>query len=1024
MAKNLTMASAVFGAGKFGQGRSGGYGSVFPAPITGNAGNADWLSYTVEFWFKTTATTQGYIIYQQQGLQYYMESSGWVTGKLGNEGIAGQSYPKNDGNWHHVAIYADGVNGQASGAQMCFIDGIILQENWPYSSAWGSANYNAFPLFIGAKDDGSMPFDGIIDELVFTLGKKYPGNFTPPAAPVANDAPNLLALYHFNGDGADSAGVAEVVPTAPAAPTNVVATVGSENGTASVAFTAPANNGGAAISSYTVTASTGQTAAGGASPIVVSGLASVATTFTVTATNSIGTGPASSASNSITPTAAPLDNFAPTFVSATTSVDGTSITITFSEALAAFTPDKSAFTLAGKTIAGINRNGAAITLTGIAPAYVFGDVVTVSYAKPATNQLRDAAGNEVASFGPVGVTNARPAPPPPGTIIKTFGTAAGSDYPDLNAAIDYANTIDCAATGQKIILKATSPVTSVNKAVGTNGNNDCYIQIQPLESLSFAALNPTGAINETVSGLKMTIGPNNSLRLGRSARVTGFIIDITTTNGIETSSLGSGSKGSLRNNIILPNAWGAIGTGNYVAMQFLDNLFIRTVACGGKFINGAWNVEARRNTFVLKAGATADMAHDGGWDWDAAAENNAYYGFSGDPIPNNFPNCSNCVTNATLSYTSLGITSDKTNPFFVGANDYRASTALIGKANYYAQSTADLRGDNRGPVADVGAIEGTPSLPFPRATVTSQAGPDGSSLTINFSYINTADSATVMLIPFDKESGAVKQGPFAATLDTVNKTGAIIIDDIIPGRYQAPSLLVANADGAIAATGTVGFEILGMDSAAEDTAVSGPATAVVWTVPAAGTMAVPSTNITVGLNGTSAATIRVTPSDSGAGGTFTPAYLDIVNGAGGTFTYTRPTAGTSTLTLTNNGNLTNPATAQFVAAAPPAQAPTISIATATASIMSGKTATLSGPVNLQGDGAGTVAVFADPQPSGTPLALGAAFVADGIHSKQATIPPGLYQFRVVATANGLTATVKTGNVRVLKLVGNFNLPSA
>ena len=89
--------------------------------------------------------------------------------------------------------------------------------------------------------------------------------------------------------------------TVPGAPTNVVGTAG--NAQVSVAFTAPASNGGAVITSYTVTASPGAiTATGTASPIVVTGLTNgTAYTFTVTATNSVGTGPASAASAAVTP---------------------------------------------------------------------------------------------------------------------------------------------------------------------------------------------------------------------------------------------------------------------------------------------------------------------------------------------------------------------------------------------------------------------------------------------------------------------------------------------------------------------------------------------------------------------------------------------------------------------------------------------------------------------------------------------------------------------------------------------------
>jgi hypothetical protein len=87
----------------------------------------------------------------------------------------------------------------------------------------------------------------------------------------------------------------------PGAPTGVSAAAG--NGQAIITFTAPSNNGGAPITSYTVTSSGGQAASGSSSPVTVTGLTNgTAYTFTVTATNSAGTGAASSPSNSVTPT--------------------------------------------------------------------------------------------------------------------------------------------------------------------------------------------------------------------------------------------------------------------------------------------------------------------------------------------------------------------------------------------------------------------------------------------------------------------------------------------------------------------------------------------------------------------------------------------------------------------------------------------------------------------------------------------------------------------------------------------------
>ena len=123
------------------------------------------------------------------------------------------------------------------------------------------------------------------------------------------DVPVSLRVKAVNSVGTSPASVTVTVTpraaaTAPSAPQNVQATAGDTRAT--VRWSAPSNNGGAVVSLYTVTATPGGATCTASSVLacVVNGLTNgVAYTFTVTATNSVGTSPSSDPSNEITPVA-------------------------------------------------------------------------------------------------------------------------------------------------------------------------------------------------------------------------------------------------------------------------------------------------------------------------------------------------------------------------------------------------------------------------------------------------------------------------------------------------------------------------------------------------------------------------------------------------------------------------------------------------------------------------------------------------------------------------------------------------
>jgi virginiamycin B lyase len=163
---------------------------------------------------------------------------------------------------------------------------------------WANAGVNAI---------GEANIDGTDPSQTFITGASIPRGVTVDSTHIywANNTGNTIAEANLDGTSVNQSFIAGAsapygvaVLTVPGAPTGVSAS--AEGGQASVAFTAPSGNG-SAVTSYTVTADPGgQTSTGTASPIAVTGLAQdTEYTFTVTATNGVGTGSPSEPSNSV-----------------------------------------------------------------------------------------------------------------------------------------------------------------------------------------------------------------------------------------------------------------------------------------------------------------------------------------------------------------------------------------------------------------------------------------------------------------------------------------------------------------------------------------------------------------------------------------------------------------------------------------------------------------------------------------------------------------------------------------------------
>ena len=113
-------------------------------------------------------------------------------------------------------------------------------------------------------------------------------------------------------------------------------------------------------------------------------------------------------------------------------------------------------------------------------------------------------------------------------------------------------------------------------------------------------------------------------------------------------------------------------------------------------------------------------------------------------------------------------------------------------------------------------------------------------------------------------------------------------------------------DGVLSYPAADDFTLSDLAEAASSIAMIGPATCIAGT---------PSSDFTVSAGSIASDTI-VTPSDSGAGGTFLPTSVTLTSGTlSRTFKYTASSAGSKSISVTNDGGLTNPAPISVTASA-------------------------------------------------------------------------------------------------------------
>jgi len=334
-----------------------------------------------------------------------------------------------------------------------------------------------------------------------SYGGELSGWLTPPAGGVVATPPTPAGGY-----------LGTPAATAPAAPT--IGTASAGNISATVTWTAPANTGGSSITGYTVQAFAGTattpvqtvTAAGTATSATVNGLTNgTSYTFIVSATNAVGTGPASAPSNAVIPAAvtvpgapaisavtagnaaatvswaAPANNGGSaismytvrayvgtaTTVATTATALGTATSATVNGLTngTAYTVDVFATNTAGNGPA--STRSAAVTPTATVPgAPTLGAVTagngsaTVTWTAPANNGGSAITGYDVRVFAGTTLFKTGPAPASPTSLLVT-GLTNGTTY-TFDVAARNATGVGAASARSAPVIPAAATTTTAS----------------------------------------------------------------------------------------------------------------------------------------------------------------------------------------------------------------------------------------------------------------------------------------------------------------------------------------------------------------------------------------------------------------------------------------------------------------------------------------------------------------------------------------------------------------------------------
>lgn len=241
----------------------------------------------------------------------------------------------------------------------------------------------------------------------------------------------------------------------------------------------------------------------------------------------------------------------------------------------------------------------------------------------------------------------------------------------------------------------------------------------------------------------------------------------------------------------------------------------------------------------------------------------------------------------TFTPTTITLTSGST----TGSFTYTAASA--GAKTISITNTGSLT--NPSAVTYTASSASATALTFTTAPTSGPLGATSSNFTVT---ANGTLSSSVTVTPSDGGGG----GSFTPTSLSLSSGTLSASFTYTPATVGNKTISITNTGG-LSNPSSVTYQVLALATALTFT-----------TAPTTGAAGTPSAVFTVQANGSLATTVTVTPSDGGAGGSFSPSNFTLSSGSiSGTFTYTASTAGIKTISVSNTGSLTNPATVTYTA---------------------------------------------------------------------------------------------------------------